>query len=166
MAKKVFFSFHYKPDNWRASQVRNMGILEGDAPVSDNEWEKITKGGDEAIKKWIDSEMSGKSCLVVLIGAETANRKWINYEIIKAWNDKKGVLGIYIHNLKNAEREKTYKGGNPFDHIIFGDTGPKLSTRVKVYDPPDSDSSRVYSYIEQNMADWVEDAIKIRGAST
>ena len=28
MARRVFFSFHYKADNWRASQVRNMGEAE------------------------------------------------------------------------------------------------------------------------------------------
>ena len=84
MARKVFYSFHYKPDNWRASQVRQMGVIEGDAPVSDNDWEKVTKGGDEAIKKWIDGQMSGKSCAVVLIGTNTAGRKWINHKIIKA----------------------------------------------------------------------------------
>jgi hypothetical protein len=30
--RKVFYSFHYMPDAWRASQVRNMGVVEG--PVS------------------------------------------------------------------------------------------------------------------------------------
>jgi hypothetical protein len=29
MAHRVFFSFHYKPDCWRASQVRNMGVVDG-----------------------------------------------------------------------------------------------------------------------------------------
>ncbi len=53
MTRRVFYSFHYKPDNWRASQVRNMGVIEGNAPVSDNEWEEITGGGDEAIEQWI-----------------------------------------------------------------------------------------------------------------
>jgi len=37
MARRVFFSFHYTPDNWRASQVRQIGVIEGDAPVSDND---------------------------------------------------------------------------------------------------------------------------------
>ena len=53
MARRVFYSFHYKPDNWRASQVRNMGVIEGNRPASDNEWEKVTSGGDKAIEKWI-----------------------------------------------------------------------------------------------------------------
>ena len=101
MARRVFFSFHYKPDNWRAAQIRNSGVVEGDRPVTDNEWESITRLGDAAIQRWIDAQLYGKSCLIVLIGSYTANRKWINYEIAKAWNDGKGVLGIYIHNLKD-----------------------------------------------------------------
>ena len=165
MARKVFFSFHYKPDNWRASQVRQMGVIEGDSPVSDNDWEKITKGGDSAIEKWIAGQMTGKSCVVVLIGAETAGRKWIEYEICKAWNDKKGVLGIHIHKLKNSDQKQSTKGANPFDSITFDQNKVKLSTVVKVYDPPFSDSPNVYDYIKKNMADWVEAAIKIRDSN-
>jgi hypothetical protein len=165
MAKRVFFSFHYKPDNWRASQVRQMGVIEGDAPVSDNDWEKITKGGDDAIKRWIADQMSGKSCAVVLIGAETAGRKWINHEIIKAWDDKKGVLGVYIHNLKNSDQNQSTIGGNPFDNITLGTNGLKLSTVVKAYDPPYADSSKAYCYIKENLSSWVEAAIKIRDAN-
>jgi hypothetical protein len=36
MAKQVFYSFHYDNDNWRASQVRNMGVIEGNRPAPDN----------------------------------------------------------------------------------------------------------------------------------
>jgi len=28
MARNVFFSFHFNNDAWRASQVRNMGVIE------------------------------------------------------------------------------------------------------------------------------------------
>ncbi len=34
--RQVFFSFHYEADAWRAAQVRNMGVVEGNEPVSDN----------------------------------------------------------------------------------------------------------------------------------
>ena len=165
MARKVFYSFHYKPDNWRAAQVRQMGAIEGNAPASDNDWESITKGGDEAIKKWINNQMSGKSCAVVLIGANTAGRKWINYEIVRAWDDQKGVLGIYIHNLKDSDKKQSYTGSNPFDYITYGTNGPKLSTVVKAYDPPYSDSTQVYNYIKENLSGWIEKAIEIREAN-
>jgi len=80
MARKSFYSFHYKPDNWRAATVRNIGAIDGNKPATDNDWESVTKGGDDAIKRWIADQIYGRSCTVVLVGANTANRKWINYE--------------------------------------------------------------------------------------
>jgi len=160
MTRKVFYSFHYKPDNWRASQVRNMGAIEGNSPVSDNDWEEITGGGDSAIQEWIDNQLSGRSCSIVLIGQNTAGRKWINYEIEKSWNDGKGLVGIYIHNLKNKNGDQTSKGSNPFSSFTVDDE--RLSNIVKAYDPPYSTSTNVYNHIKENIEDWAEEAIKIR----
>lgn len=162
MAHRVFYSFHYKPDNWRASQVRNMGIIDGNRPCSDNDWETITQGGDEKIKKWIAEQLEGKSCVVVLIGADTAGRKWINHEIVTGWDDGKGVVGVYIHNLQDSDQQQSAKGANPFASIKYGDFGLKLSSIVRAYDPPYSTSTAVYDYIRTNLADWVEQAIAIR----
>lgn len=164
MARKVFYSFHYIPDNWRAAQVRNMGVVEGNHPVSDNDWESVKRGGENAIKSWIDAQMKGRSCAVVLIGSGTAGRKWINYEIEKAWNDGKGIVGIYIHNLKDRQQQQSLKGRNPFDKLKFGDD-KLLSAVVQTYDPPSSDSQKVYGYINQNLEALVEKAIKIRSNS-
>lgn len=165
MARKVFYSFHYVPDHWRASQVRQMGAIEGDSPVSDNDWEKVTKGGDAAIKKWIDDQMVGRTCAVVLAGTNTAGRKWIDYEIKKAWDDGKGVLAIHIHNLKNSQEQQVNKGGNPLSSVLVGKNNVALSTIAKSYDPPFSTSTNVYNHIKTNLATWVEDAIKIRNAN-
>ena len=163
MPRKTFFSFHFVPDNWRAAQVRQMGIIEGDAPISDNDWETIKKGGDDSIKKWIKDQMSGKSCAVVLIGSATAGRKWIDHEIITAWEAGKGVVGIHIHNLKDKDKNQAAKGTNPFANITHGASGKKLSEIVKVYDPPHWESTDVYAHIKSNIGDWVEEAVKIRG---
>lgn len=160
MARQVFYSFHYKPDNWRASQVRNIGKVEGNKAASDNDWEAITKGGDTAIQKWIDDQMTGRSCAIILIGKETAGRKWIKYEIEKAWKDKKGVLGIYIHTLKDKDRNQTIKGANPFSEFKVGNSA--MDQIVKCYDPPTSDSQEAYAWIANNIEAWIEDAIKIR----
>src|SRR3954454_23773276 len=123
MARRAFYSFHYVPDNWRASQVRNMGVIEGNRPCSDNDWETVTKGGDAKIKEWIADQLNGKSCVVVLIGTNTAGRKWINHEIIKGWDDGKGVVGVYVHNLQDSGNKQTTKGTNPFAGIKYGDSG-------------------------------------------
>lgn len=162
MARNVFYSFHYVPDNWRASQVRNAGVLEGNQPCSDNDWESITKAGEKEIQKWIDGQLSGRSCAVVLIGANTAGRKWINYEIEKAWNDKKGLLGVHIHNLLDANQKQTTKGSNPFATFTLNEGKTKLSSVVKTYDPPYTTSKNVYDHIKSNLESWVEEAIEIR----
>lgn len=99
---------------------------------------------------------------MVLNGTKTAGRKWINYEIVKAWNDKKGVVGVFVHNLLDSDKKQATKGGNPFASIRYGDTGRMLSSIVKVYDPPYTTSTSVYKHIEENLAKWVEEAITIR----
>jgi hypothetical protein len=162
MARNCFYSFHYKPDNARASQVRNIGAIEGNRPASDNDWETVTKGGDEAIKKWIANQMKGTTCAVVLVGTGTANRKWINYEIIKAWDEKLGVVGICIHGLKNLNGEMSNKGNNPFDFIGYGSTGKMLSSIVKCYNPVGATSKERYDWISTHLANAVEEAIGIR----
>ncbi len=160
MARRVFYSFHYKPDNWRAAQVRNIGATEGNKPASDNDWEKVTKDGDAAIKRWIASQMHGRSCTVVLVGTNTANRKWINHEIIESWKQGMGVVGIRIHGLKDLDDNTSSMGNNPFDYIKCGNK--KLSSIVKCYNPVGQDSKEKYEWISKRLAKAVEEAIKIR----
>ena len=160
--RRIFFSFPYEADNWRAARVRNMGIVEGNAPVSNNDWEEIAQGGDAAIGEWIDVQLAGKSRAVVLIGGSTAGRKWINYEIEKAWNDRRGLLGIHVHNLADSSGKRSQKGDNRFEFFAVG--GRMLSGIVKAHAPPYSTSTWVHSHIKQNIADWVEEGIEIRRA--
>lgn len=161
--RQVFYSFHYKPDCWRASQVRNIGTIEGNKPAPDNAWEEITSAGEDAIKKWINDQMKYRSCTVVLVGSKTADRKWINYEIVKSWNESMGVVGIYIHGLKNSDGYISLKGNNPFDYITHGGTKEKLSTIVKCYNPAGANSKERYDWISKHLSNAVEEAIKIRG---
>lgn len=162
MARRVFYSFHYKPDSWRASMVRNIGVIEGNRPATDNDWEAVTSTGDDAIKRWIADQMHGRSCTVVLVGTNTANRKWINHEIIRSWDEGMGVVGIHIHGLRNAAQEIATMGANPFDFIGYGNTGKKLSSIVKCYNPTGSTSQDRYDWIVKHLANAVEEAIKIR----
>lgn len=157
MKRQIFYSFHFKNDVMRVQQIRNIGTLEDNEPVSPNDWEEIKRKGDASIKKWIDENMKYRSCVVVLIGSETANRPWVKYEIEKAWNDKKGLFGIYIHNLNCPRNGKSAKGVNPFESVF--DNGTKLSSVIKCYDPNSYDA---YNDIRNNLEKWVETAIAQR----
>ncbi|MBI4090436.1 MAG: TIR domain-containing protein [Candidatus Komeilibacteria bacterium] len=163
--RQVFYSFHYTPDCWRASTVRNIGVIEGNRPAPDNDWETITRGGENAIKKWIDEQMKYRSCTLVLIGSNTANRKWINYEIVKSWDDGMGIAGIYINGLKNSLGYVSTKGQNPFDYIMYGKTGKRLSSIVKCYDPSGLNSKLRYDWIAKYIAAIADEAVKVRKAN-
>ena len=162
MARRVFYSFYYKLDSQRVAQVRNIGSIEGNEPATDNDWETVKKGGDAAIKKWIADQMNYRTCTVVLIGSDTANRKWINYEIVKSWDEGMGVVGIRIHGLKNLNGETSSPGNNPFDYIGYGTSGKKLSSIVKCYNPGGRTSQEKYAWISEHLANAIEEAIAIR----
>lgn len=162
MARKVFYSFHYDADRDRVAQVRNMGVVEGSPIASDNDWEQIKKGGDRAIQAWIDTQMKGTSCCVVLIGASTAGRKWVTYEIEQAWRQNKGVVGLHIYELKDLKGQKSSKGLNPLDYARLSNWGGLVSSVAKTYDPPMVDSKAVYAHIASNLSGWIEEAIRIR----
>ena len=166
MARRCFYSFHYEPDATRASQVRQIGAIEGNRPASDNDWEAIKKGGDAAIERWIADQLDGKSCTIVLVGSATANRKWINHEIVKSWDKGLGVVGVCIHGLKDLDGNHCSKGANPFDFITHGPTKKPLSSLVKCYDPAGATSKDRYGWITQHLANAVEEAIRIRNSNS
>ena len=161
MTRKVFYSFHYEADAWRAGQVRNMGVLEGNEPTDDNDWETIAGGGDASIQNWIKSQMKDCTCAVVLIGEQTASRPWVIYEIVEAWNQGMGVVGIHIHGLEDSNELPSSKGKNPLDLVTIGNRYV-LSSIAKRYNPPGSNSKQCYAWIKQHLSNAVEEAIGIR----
>lgn len=162
MARKGFHSFFWDADNWRAAKIRNIGVLEGDQIIGDNDWEKVRAGGDSQITRWINEQMVGKSVVIVLIGAQTVTRRFVRYEIEKGWNEGKGVVGVHIHNILDKDNKQSAKGTNPFSRFTIDNKS--LSSVAKTYDPPSSVSSSVYSHIRDNLSTWVEEAIRIRNS--
>lgn len=141
----------------RVQQIRNMGVIEGNAPVSPNAWEQVKRSGDRAIEQWIDDNMRYRSCVIVLIGADTASRPWVQYEIKKAWADGKGLMGIYIHNLRDPRTGTCRKGQNPFS--LFTLDEKNFADIVPCYEP---NAWNAYNEIRNNIDDWIENAIRIR----
>lgn len=143
MARRTFFSFHYQRDIFRVNVVRKSGVVIGQAAAGFQDaslWEDAKKKGDAAIKKLIDNALIGTSVTVVLIGAKTAGRKYINYEIEKSIERGNGILGIHIHNIKSIDGETDTKGDVPYKLISGG---------YKVYNWPNDN---------EKFKNWVENA--------
>lgn len=157
--QKVFFSFEYNKDAWRAAQICNACKGSIDVLATDCDWEEIRVRSDSVIKEWIDGQIALSTCVVVLIGSTTAYRKWILYEIEKGYELNKGLVGIYIHKLRNVVGDRTGKGNNPFDNVLTH-TGEKLSDHVTCYDSPRLSSDAVCKDIAEQIEALVESAVR------
>lgn len=157
MARKIFFSFHYERDAWRAGQVRNSNVVSSEDRygfVDAVDWESIKKKGDAAIERWIDDQLENTSVTVVLVGAETASREWVQYEIGTSWNRGNGLIGIKIHNIKDQDQKTDTPGANPFDGFKLPN-GTLLSSVVRTYDWAVDDGRK-------NLGKWADEAANIR----
>ena len=116
VARRVFFSFSHDDDIWRANQVRNANVVAGPhlAGFFDHsEYEVARKAGKDGIQRMILSHLKDTTVTVVLIGAKTANRAWVKYEIKQSIARKNGLLGIYIHHLKDPNKRCSSRGVKP-----------------------------------------------------
>jgi len=114
MARRVFFSFKYKPDVSRAMVVRNSWITQGREAagfIDAADFEKIKRQGDAAIKSWIDGQLRGTSVTVVLVGAKTCSSRWVKYEIEQSKALGHGLLGIDISKVKDFSGNTTERCG-------------------------------------------------------
>jgi hypothetical protein len=160
MARSSFVSFHYQRDHWRVQQILQMGALDQQVELPAQEWEEVKRKGDRAVEAWIDQQMNYKQAVIVLIGKETASRKFVRYEIKRAWDIKKPMLGIRIHGLSDSDRRTDQPGRDPFEAFDFSDSPKTFADYVPVFDPADftgkyaPTSSDIYAAIKANIATW------------
>ena len=128
--RKVFFSFDWD-DVWRVNQVRNSWVAKGsfaDAGFVDvAEIEKVKKQTDREIKKWIDEQINGTSVTCILIGVKTNKSKWVKYEIEKSIEKKNGLLGVFIHEMKDSGGKTDKQGVNPLGEYRKNNLSKKVT---------------------------------------
>lgn len=162
MTRRVFFSFHYDEDINRSMIVRNSWVTQGKEAagfIDKAEFEKIKRNGENAVCKWIDKQLEGTSITIVLIGKETLNRPFVQYEIIKSIERGNAIIGIHIHNLRDMITQRTTVKGNP--HTIIGyynDGTPAYFDYI---------CDDLYDYLEDNgyynLGSWIEKAALKKG---
>ena len=147
MVRRVYFSFHYENDVWRANQVRNSWVTkdrESRGFRDAAEFEEVKKQGDAAVERWIDRNLDGTSVTAVLVGEDTCNRRWVRYEIRRSIEKGNGIIFVKIHKLGDQQGNTCREGD-----LDFGD--------MDVSEYP------VYDYVEErgyeNLGDWIEESV-------
>ena len=114
--RRVFCSFHYERDVWRATNVRNSGRVEASAAAGWDDaslWERAKGKGRREIERLIEEGLRGTSVTAVLIGTETATRPWVDYEIEQSIRKGNGLLGVRIHRIKDQAGNRSPRGPTP-----------------------------------------------------
>jgi Thoeris protein ThsB, TIR-like domain len=101
-------------------------------------WEEAKKKGDEAIKRLINKGLEYTTVTAALIGAQTSTRPWVKYEIERSIARGNGLLGIYIHMLKDQHGKTDTKGAKP--KLLIDHAAP------------------CYNWDKDKFATWVEKA--------
>lgn len=103
MARRTFFSFHYKYV-WKVNQIRNMINIIGTSAAGFQDsslWEAAKIQGDKEIKRIIDDALKLTTVTVVCVSYGAANRKYINAE-------------TYVDNMTDASL---------YDRLLCGHEG-------------------------------------------
>ena len=106
--KNVFISHHHKDDKHvdqltdllgkNGCNIRNSSIRAKPANQ-----ERLDQGliKEATIKRLLRMKMSWAGTVIVLIGKETHERKWVNWEIEEALKQGKKIVGVYEYGLKD-----------------------------------------------------------------
>ncbi len=146
MARRTFFSFHYK-HIWKVNQIRSMPNITGTASAGFQDaslWEESKKKGRRHVESMIDKGLENTSVTVVLITEGAANREYINYEIDQSLARGNGLVAVQIHHLK--------------DPNVAGNSPGAIPSIIK------SNGFKAYKYTNKEaLAKWIEEAAQIAG---
>lgn len=162
MSRRVFFSFHYDEDINRSMTVRNSWVTQGKEAagfIDKAEFEKVKKSGESAICRWIDNQLEGTSVTVVLIGRETLDRPFVQYEIRKSIERENAIIGVHINGIRDMRTQKTSLRGNP--HTIIGYYNEGTPAYFDYICDGLYDYSKDNGYI--NLGSWIEIAAQRKG---
>ncbi|MDR6735416.1 TIR domain-containing protein [Sphingobacterium sp. 2149] len=158
MAKKTrnIFISHYEKDGKHVQSLKNRLLKSGQEvrnfSVDSTKHKDGRRPSDRVIARLLNIRIKACSTFICLIGPDTHSRPWVNYEIRKAFQEGKRVIGIYTHGNKESvvlpEPMKKYSssilGWNSLDKLIDVIEGKK-----SIFENQDGSNTEPYYKIER-----------------
>jgi hypothetical protein len=74
-------------------------------------------------KSRIRSELKGRGVTMVLIGRDTAAKRWIQFAIRESLKRGHALVGVYVHGMPDEHGAMDLQGKNPLDRVLIDATG-------------------------------------------
>lgn len=142
MARRVFFSFDHR-DLWRANVVRNSAFVDAVMTAGFHDaaaGEEAGRKSEDQLSKLIDRALDGTSVTVVLIGAQTSNRRYVTYEIERSVARGNALLGIRIEKIKDL-------------HAVIDSPGPIPPALAR-------ETAPIFEWQYGRLSEWIEEAYR------
>lgn len=119
--RKIFVSYHHRGDQQYYNEFSRI-FHDGYQLITDNSLERAVDSGDvDYIMRRIREEhLHGSSCTVVLCGANTPNRKYVDWEILASLNQGMALIGVGLPGIIGFPNGGTAKPARLQDNINSG----------------------------------------------
>lgn len=97
MPKSVFVSYVYEDRHWKDKVIEwaGAGRLGWDI-VATAETRDVRQDGERAVRAYLSPKLTGAAVVLVLVGQNTHNHAWVEYEVNHALSQRKKVVLVRI----------------------------------------------------------------------
>ncbi|MGL9747555.1 TIR domain-containing protein [Enterococcus sp. DIV0170] len=138
-------------NNWALKENEESGF------INKGEFERIKRDGEESIRRWIDKQLAGTSVTVVLIGSETLDSEYVQYEIEKSYERGNAIIALKIGKVKNLSQKTS------ISQSVVKIVGKKANGELLWFDEIIDGE---YDYIKNdgynNLEQWIENVDKVK----
>ena len=100
--KSVFVSYVFEDKRFKDKIHDWAGDGKLGAVTVTGESKDVRQGGDSAIRNHLSPLLRGAAALLVLVGSDTHNHDWVQYEVAHAQSHHKKILVVRIPNTSGA----------------------------------------------------------------
>lgn len=120
--RKVFVSYHHGGDQPYYDELTRLYHSELEA-LTDNSLDRVIESDDPGyiMRRIREVHLMGSSCTIVLCGAGTPGRKYVDWEIQASLNQSMGIVGIMLPTIRlGANNQGSFKPKRLQDNIDSG----------------------------------------------
>ena len=133
MLKRIYFSQDL--EDLRADEVRKLCMatpgVEGTGFFE--AMSESTMAGPSTIRRQLTSALDNTQVTCVLIGTQTASRRWVRYEIIESLQRRNVLFGVHINGVPDKSQQTKPKGPDPFQQLALAIAEDGGSVKVLLY---------------------------------